>query len=214
MDGAANREQSVGKRGDNLHGPLGLPFRHAAGLVQPAAPGAEYLLIILGVFGLAWGLDVPGLVALMRLPPLNMLSYNRFVFAASFALLAMTATGSEVLFNEEIRPRWWFSLPLVTLLVIAGWCLYQAVALPEPVASQPEATIKSGKILGSIQTLADVREIQGWFIHTYLVVRCLLAWRCRLALAVLPRGTAGCLRCWPVCSSPIFLVRLRTQSAV
>ena len=39
----------------------------------------------LGVLGLAWVLDIPLLVDLLRMPGLNMLSYNRFVFVTSFS---------------------------------------------------------------------------------------------------------------------------------
>ena len=55
--------------------------------------------VILCVLTLAWTLNIPGLVQLFRLPGLNMLSHNRFVFAASFALLSLAAIGFEVLLN-------------------------------------------------------------------------------------------------------------------
>ena len=55
----------------------------------------------LAIFGLSWCLDLPGFVGLMSLPGLNMLSYNRLVFATSFAILALTAVGLEVLLKGE-----------------------------------------------------------------------------------------------------------------
>ena len=49
------------------------------------------------MISLAWTLDLPLLVDLLRGPGLNMMSHNRFVFAAAFAVLSMAAVGLEVL---------------------------------------------------------------------------------------------------------------------
>ena len=66
---------------------------------------------LLSFIALGWCLNVPGLVHLLRLPGANMLSHNRFVFAASFAILAMTAVGLEVLRQGPIQWRRWLCVP-------------------------------------------------------------------------------------------------------
>ena len=69
----------------------------------------------LAIFGLSWCLNIPGFVHLLRLPGLNMMSHNRLVFAASFAVLALTADGLEVLTQGSIRWRRWFWVPVGAL---------------------------------------------------------------------------------------------------
>ncbi len=53
--------------------------------------------LLLAVLGLSWCLDLPGVVDLLSLPGMNMLSFNRLVFATAFAVLALTAIGLETL---------------------------------------------------------------------------------------------------------------------
>lgn len=81
----------------------------------------------LAIFGLSWCLDLPGFVDLLSLPGLNMLSYNRLVFATSFAILALTAIGLEVLLKGECQWRWGFWFPIALLAGLFLWCLYRVV---------------------------------------------------------------------------------------
>ena len=78
------------------------------------------LWIILGLISLAWVFNIPGLVTLLRVPGLNIMSHNRFVFAATFAVIAMTAVGLEVLLQRPLPRRWWFVLPMAVLLGLGG----------------------------------------------------------------------------------------------
>jgi len=64
--------------------------------------------IFLALFGLGWCLNLPGFVQLLRLPGLNLMSYNRLVFLTAFAILALTAIGLENLRNGAVSRRWWF----------------------------------------------------------------------------------------------------------
>ena len=59
--------------------------------------GMNIFLVLLLVFGLSWCLDLPILVSVLRLPGMNMMSHNRLVFLASFAILALATIGLEAL---------------------------------------------------------------------------------------------------------------------
>ena len=74
---------------------------------------ALWLLLIF--ISLSWSLDMPGMVWLLRRPGLNVMSHNRFVFAASFAVLAMAASGLDVLWQRSVSRHWWFIIPMVLL---------------------------------------------------------------------------------------------------
>ncbi|MDB6027134.1 MAG: hypothetical protein JWM68_3357, partial [Verrucomicrobiales bacterium] len=122
----------------------------------------------LAFFALSWSLNVPGLVAILRLPGLNMMSHNRFVFAASFAILAMTAVGLEVLWQKRVERRWWFWLPTALLAVLCAWSFYRFNVLPEVITTALEQDIKNGKQVASIHGMEGVRQVQAWFTRSYL----------------------------------------------
>jgi len=67
--------------------------------------------MLLLILGLGWSLDLPGLVSVLRLPGLNMMSHNRLVFAASFAILAQAAIGLDALDRGDFGRRRWFLVP-------------------------------------------------------------------------------------------------------
>jgi len=122
---------------------------------------------LVSFLSLAWCLNVPGYVDLLRLPGLNMMSHNRFVFAASFAILSMMAIGLEVLLQGPISWRWWLWVSGGLLAGLFGWCLYRSVIPPEPVATQLEEAVHKGYHVKWIHTAADVLRLQGWFERYY-----------------------------------------------
>lgn len=121
----------------------------------------------LSFLALGWCLNVPGLVHLLRLPGPNMLSHNRFVFAASFAVLAMTAVGLEVLRQGPIRWRRWFWVPPALLAGLCAWCIYRAAFLPEPIDTQLAAAVLQGNPVIWVRDLAGVERVQSWFTRHY-----------------------------------------------
>ena len=123
----------------------------------------------LGVFALSWCLNVPGLVALLRLPGLNMMSHDRFVFAASFAILAMAAVGLEVLGQGGLQWRRWFWLPGALLVGLSAWCFYRVVFPPEPIATGLWAAIQQGNPIGGIRDLPGVEQVEAWFVQSHMV---------------------------------------------
>jgi len=129
----------------------------------------------IGFLGLSWGLNVPGVVDLMRLPGMNMMSFNRLVFATSFAILALAAVGMDVLWRG-LRPdgRWSF-LPVGVLAVLMVWCCYRTAVLPEPVRSQLAEFLKSGQAFRNIKDQAGLDAVQNTFFRTYYVATVLSA---------------------------------------
>jgi hypothetical protein len=125
--------------------------------------------LLLAVFGLSWCLDLPGVVDCLSLPGVNMLSYNRLVFATAFAILALTATGLETLLNGECQWRRGFWLPLALLAGLFIWCVYRAEVLPEPLATQIETMVRNGQPAGWIKDADGVRQAQAWFALHYKI---------------------------------------------
>jgi hypothetical protein len=103
----------------------------------------------------SWVLNVPGMVWLLRLPGVNLLSHNRFVFVAGFALLALAATGLDVLGQRRPQRCWWWALPLMLLLAVVVFC---AVGL-----ARPPQLPRTG-----VPPRTDWAEVQRWFRRIYI----------------------------------------------
>jgi hypothetical protein len=124
-------------------------------------------LLILGGIGFSWTLNVPGMVQLLRLPILKLMSHNRLVFAASFAILSLAAIGLEsVISNQAWRRKWWW-LQLVLLLGLLGWCTYRSLVFPEPLATTFEKRIAAGNPEIWASTLEAVGQAKAWFAARY-----------------------------------------------
>lgn len=63
-----------------------------------------YWLALL-IVSLAWCTNLPGLVAVYRLPGLTMLSFNRWTFASAFSLLIIAGIGLETLVGNPSQVR-------------------------------------------------------------------------------------------------------------
>ena len=124
-------------------------------------------LTALGILGASWCVNLPGVVALLRLPGLNMMSHNRFVFATSFAILSLAAIGLDVLQGGNLRPRRWFWLPMSLSALLLLWCLYRAAVLPEPLATQWQVEVMCGRQVGWVHDLAGLWEVQDTLIRSY-----------------------------------------------
>ena len=110
---------------------------------------------LLCFFALSWCLDVPVLVDLLRLPGLNMMSHNRLVFAASFAILALAAVGLEIILQDHVQRQAWFWLFATLLAGLCAWCVYRAIVLPGPI--------------GWVSDIEAMHRIQAWYIRSYTV---------------------------------------------
>jgi hypothetical protein len=158
------------------------------------------LLAFLAVFALSWCLNVPGFVHLLQLPGLNLMSHNRFVFVAAFALLALAAIGLEVLQTGQMSWRRWMWAPPAILAALCVWCLWRAVFLPEPVATRIESAVRQGNaaVISLVGDLDGVRQVRTWFVRHGLMsaawcgigaagwwlLRCRPAWQPRVGVGL------------------------------
>ena len=150
--------------------------------------------LLLAFVSLSWSLNIPGMVALLRLPGMNLMSHNRFVFATAFATLSMAAVGLNYLWDGRIARRWWFPVPAIFLVGLTGWSLYRAAVPPEPVATEIAADVRDGHPAdgGRIKNLADVARVQRHFVQVYLIAAALSAvglggWIWLAAKGLIPR---------------------------
>ena len=136
-------------------------------------------LTALGLFALSWCLNVPGVVHLLRMPGLNMMSHNRFVFVTSLSIIAMMAIGLDLLCRERVQWRWWFWLPLILLVMLLGLCFHRTRDLPEPIATELRTAVIQGTPFLGVGDLAAVSVVQATYIRSYAVAGVL----CALGLA-------------------------------
>jgi len=118
------------------------------------------------VLGLGWTLNVPGIVQVLRLPFFNLMSHNRFVFVAAFAVLAMAVTGLEWLGTQD-RRRWWFWIPPALLALTAAWLLYLANHPPEPLATGYARALEAGQRPFQVPDLATLERVRATFTANY-----------------------------------------------
>ena len=151
------------------------------------------LWLALAFVALSWVLDVPGMVTLLRMPGLNMMSHNRFVFAASFSLLALAAVGMESLAEGTWQRRWWFWIPATVLAGICVWSAASVLSPPEPMlgANPIEEFVRQGHAVGWITGPTQVQEIRDGFSQNFLVAAILSG-----------LGTAAWLMLWSQGKTP------------
>ena len=119
------------------------------------------------LLSLAWSLDLPVLVSLLRLPVLNMMSHNRLVFVGSFFILGLAAIGLDALRAGTVSRRRWFWIPASMVVVLTGWCIYRTITPPEPIATQVGPALLEGKTYGWVRTPEDLAGLKAWFTRAY-----------------------------------------------
>ena len=118
------------------------------------------LWVIVAVLGLGWSLDLPGLVPLLRLPGLNLMSHNRFVFAASFAILALAVLGLARIDRREVERRRVFLVPAALLLLLAGWLQLRSIRLPAQFATVFTQRIEAGDPAPGLDDRAGIERVR------------------------------------------------------
>ena len=131
---------------------------------------------------LSWQLDVRAMVWLLRLPGLNMMSHNRFVFAAGFSILALAAQGLELLGQGRLKTRSWFSIPIVGLTLLLVLMVFLAAVSPGRISAFLASAVNRDPAIARVYGADVTRQIQWNFLQTYLVTAglCLLGtvgWR-------------------------------------
>ncbi|MEO2014927.1 MAG: hypothetical protein ABGZ53_11205, partial [Fuerstiella sp.] len=147
-------------------------------------------LLIMALFALAWELNIPGFVHVLRWPVFNLRPHNRFVCVASFAILTSAAIGLEVLWSNHVKRSFWFAIPAVLLLITGGFCAYRSVKLPEPIATELAVQLQSGITSPDIPDAEAVSQIQKTY-SSYMIVNsglCLMGLAAGAALWYRPRS--------------------------
>lgn len=126
-----------------------------------------WFLAAIAFLGIAWCLNVPGIVWLMRLPALNLLSYNRFVFVSSFALLLLATIGLEGISNRTADWHRWYYIPVAILAGLSAWCVFRAFSLPEAIAVKLPQVVAAGHPVRWVEDMEGVRRVQHWFTSMY-----------------------------------------------
>lgn len=159
-----------------LLGPLAFRDRSRSGLAWFCGGAA--------VLGSSWCLNVPGVVDFLRLPGLNLMSHNRFVFATAFGVLALAVLGWEQARTGVERK--WLVLPLALLGTTFCWCAYRSLVLPEAFQSLGGLLEKAGS--GGVGWITDAESVsyaQDMFRLHYMV-----------AAAMSGLGLAGVFGLW------------------
>ncbi len=134
----------------------------------------------LAFFALSWCLNVPGLVNVLRLPGMNLMSHNRFVFATSFCILMLAVTGLDALWRGKVGWSRWFFVPVVLVAALLAWCAIRALMLPEAIETQLPMAVMAGSTFGWLEDLQGVKQLQTWYARTYAIETL----RCAAVLAV------------------------------
>ena len=135
--------------------------------------------IILTFISFSWVLNVPGVVAVMRLHGFNMLSYNRFTFIGAFFILAMSVIGLEQLSSGQPLRSPWLFIPAGVVLALACWCAYRCINLPEPVTFKLASLNKPKSIIWGMPAPQAIELVQHYFQKFYGIALAL----CVVALA-------------------------------
>jgi hypothetical protein len=81
--------------------------------------------VLLGILSAAWVLNLWPLTAVLRLPGLNLMSHNRFLFVLCFVFLALAAVGLDAVARGTAwRPA--FVVPIVVLVCLGAWSAERA----------------------------------------------------------------------------------------
>jgi hypothetical protein len=157
-------------------------------------------LVVIALLGLGWCLDIPGLVWVMRIPGINLLPYNRFVFASSFAIIFLAAIGLEKRGARDLGWRWWYYVPVVLLAALTGWFALRTFWLPQEIAHDLPQAIAQHTAPERFHDLSDAHRVQFGFRRMYMMACAasllgLLVWlslRLRASLARRVSLVAGC----------------------
>ena len=126
---------------------------------HPRLRSQTIFMTLLIVVSLAWTLDLPGIVEFLRskpMRPLLSLSYNRWVFATSDAILILAAVGLDALRLRTPRFRWGWSVPIIVTAVFFGWCIRELFSLTRQL---DEAGLSRGLLIGAGLSLV---ALVGW----------------------------------------------------
>jgi hypothetical protein len=150
------------------------------------------LLIALIVISCSWLLNLAGVVLVLRLPILNSLSHNRFVFVFSACVLMGASVGLDRLFKAEPLSGWALRFALLALGGCAIWSLYRSVAPPgfhQPREYQnvvTQALNRRQDVAAAVKTAEE--KLAGVYVKTSAL--CLAAMGALIVVRVRPKAAA------------------------
>ena len=138
---------------------------------------------------------------------LNMLSHNRWTFAASLAIVAMMAEGLESLSQGPLPRRGWFWLPAILTAGVFGYCVIRTLVPPEltvPTSNGSialEDLVRGGDAFGRsrLWTTCAPPKVRSSF--TLPTAPCWPGWPRAAGLPCFARSSldGGLCRCWGSC---------------
>lgn len=85
---------------------------------------------VLGLLGMGYIANLPGLAVLFSHPPLNALRGNRMTFLAAWSVLALAVAGADRLWRGTRPPVWLNVTAISAAVATAAWMGYRAFHLP------------------------------------------------------------------------------------
>lgn len=147
------------------------------GLLSRAQRARNALWLVWVVLGLGWQLDLPVVSQAMRLPLINVLPYGRFVFATSFALVALAVVGLDLLGSGVSWRPWCWLFPAL-LAALGFWCVKGCLGWPEYLDRTIELALLAGTPVAGIPNVETLWNAR----YEYLQYRLLSALFCGAGL--------------------------------
>lgn len=123
--------------------------------------------VILVILGLTWQLSLPVFTSIQRIAPLNLLSWNRWVFASSFSMLVLMSLALDVYLRRGESSRASLQIGMAGLILFLVIDLWLLLNIPEPFRQTLEAAVRQGMVPGVGH--ADLMAIRGQALLGYLV---------------------------------------------
>ena len=150
------------------------------------------------VLSLGWVLSIPGLVQLMRMPLLNMCSWNRWMMLTGFAVTVLAVIGIDALIKGMVTPRPWFAILGMLAAGVCGWCLYRIGNMPQEIRNFSEMNRVSPQVVLMLKEMTArhaTAMVQSYF-HLWYSVGATLGMLTLMAWAALWSGVR--VRAWMV----------------
>jgi len=111
----------------------------------------------MALLGAAWTFGIPGFSLVAHLPVLRLLTFNRFMFLTSFALLTLGVIALDTMARRQFEWRRAMWLPVLASGMLAAWCFVRLAQWHEGLQVQAGA-VTWGLI-----------PAPAWFVKTNLV---------------------------------------------
>jgi hypothetical protein len=173
---------------------------------------AAWFLACVAIVAASWQLALPGFVQVFRLPLLNSLSYNRFVFATAWAVTTLAAIGLDESARGRSVPGRWAAVGGGLSLLAAGVFAAHALGLRAGAFAAIENVLRAGSAFGDVETLAELATVKTWFFRADAWAACMAAGSAILWL-LLARGRGRMARLAPLIAAAAWLGELATFAA-